>query len=259
MGNTSVMDKLRKLIAHEQSAQSMGSQAEAEAFADRIAEMLIKHKLERSDVEVQAETAEPIGKDTVKPEDFGGKVPTSRTKAVAWQVSLAQGVCSATGCGLLWSTYDGGAVFCGKSADRESAKGLYCYMGALAIDQAWKIGQKEKPAIIREVKRMWGETSFGHQSQAMKVWRESYLTGFANEVASRLRETVKQEMVKAEGSTAMVHVRKDQAAVEAFIHNTSSGKKGCDVGSRFGRMNYDAYSKGQDHGQKVALTDKVLA
>jgi hypothetical protein len=252
------MEKLRKLIAHEESARSMGSQAEAEAFAGRIAEMLTKHKLERSDVEVQAETAEPIGKDTVKPEDFGGKAPTSRTKAVAWQVSLAQGVCSATGCGLLWSTYSGGAVFCGKQADRESAKSLYCYMAGLAIDQAWKNGQKEKPTIIREVKQMWGETSFGHQSQAMKVWRESYLTGFAHAVASRLRETVEQELKQAEGSMALVHVRKDRAAVEALVHNTSSGKKGCDVGSRFGGMNGDAYMKGQDHGQKVALTSKVL-
>src|ERR1017187_8732928 len=98
MGNTSVMEKLRKLIAHEESARSMGSLAEAEAFAGRIAEMLTQHRLERSDVEVKAETAEPIGQDRVTAEEAGVK-KGAQNVAVAWQVCLARGVCKATGCG----------------------------------------------------------------------------------------------------------------------------------------------------------------
>ena len=37
--NDSILDKLRKLIRHERSARSIGSVAEADRFAEKIAEL----------------------------------------------------------------------------------------------------------------------------------------------------------------------------------------------------------------------------
>lgn len=47
-----IIEKLRKLIAMEQSARSIGSLAEAEAFASKVQELLSKHKLEMSEIEL---------------------------------------------------------------------------------------------------------------------------------------------------------------------------------------------------------------
>ena len=256
MGNTTVVEKLRKLIAHEESARSMGSLAEAEAFASRIAEMLTQHRLDRSEIDVKAETAEPIGQDRVTAEDIGAK-RGARGVAIAWQVDLAYGVCSAIGCGLLWSTYDSAAIFCGVKDARDTAKALYIHLCKLGLGLAWTEGQKEKPLIIRRVKSIWGEGSFGHQSQAMKEWRASYISGFAIALNHKLRDTVKEQLRLAEQSQAcaLVHIKKDEQRIEQYIGQVKGNTK---VKNQFRDGNSEAWSKGHEMGQKVALTSHAL-
>ena len=50
---TSLTEKLQKLIAHEKSARATGNLQEAEAFAAKIAELLFRHNLSMSDVEIK--------------------------------------------------------------------------------------------------------------------------------------------------------------------------------------------------------------
>ena len=49
--NNPIIEKLRKLIAHEKSARSIGNIHEAEAFASRIQTLLDEHKLSMGEVE----------------------------------------------------------------------------------------------------------------------------------------------------------------------------------------------------------------
>lgn len=59
--NTSILDKIRKLFAHAQSAGELGNQAEAEAFAGKANDLLIQHKLDVSLLDMtEAETEEQV-------------------------------------------------------------------------------------------------------------------------------------------------------------------------------------------------------
>jgi hypothetical protein len=80
---------LQKLIAHEQSARAIGNTAEAEAFAMKIADLMFRHNLSMSDVEIkQQEQDEPIDREIV---ELGGSAlsgsrysrPVSRRRASA--------------------------------------------------------------------------------------------------------------------------------------------------------------------------------
>ena len=58
MATDQIIEKLRKLIAHEQSARTIGNIAEAEAFASKIQDLLTAHKLDMSEVDFQARDIE---------------------------------------------------------------------------------------------------------------------------------------------------------------------------------------------------------
>jgi hypothetical protein len=248
------VDRLRKLIAMEGSARAIGNQAEAEAFAAKIAEQLTRHRLERSDVEAQAEVAEPIGQTKADAAEAGWTKQAHNAGAIAWMVQIAQGCAAATGVGLLWSGSQT-AVFCGPSEPREGAKQLYLYMIGLAQTFSWKEGQKEKAAIVAECKRKFGEGCFGRQSQAMKEYRASYCAGFGSTVGRRLSATAKAQIDAAPG-TAMVWVRRTDAAIEAYVNQTKTGTT--KQRDEFNRHNASAYFKGRDRGENVALTSKVV-
>lgn len=53
-----IKDKLRKLIAKEESARELGNQAEAEAFASKVQQLLLQYELDLGDIKSQ--TAETI-------------------------------------------------------------------------------------------------------------------------------------------------------------------------------------------------------
>ena len=52
-----VIDKLRKIMAHAASAREIGNLAEAEAFAAKAQELLLRHKLDMTEVEFAAESS----------------------------------------------------------------------------------------------------------------------------------------------------------------------------------------------------------
>jgi hypothetical protein len=69
----SIIEKLRKLIQHQESAEKMGSVEEAEAFALKIQELLAKYNLSKSDLKQEDVTAEIIEvRDVVKVPGIGG-------------------------------------------------------------------------------------------------------------------------------------------------------------------------------------------
>src|ERR1700761_2749207 len=69
---SAIHDKIAKLIAHEESARSIGSLSEAEAFAAKIQDMLITHKMSLSDIEREAEEHnDVISEEDVRAKDVG--------------------------------------------------------------------------------------------------------------------------------------------------------------------------------------------
>src|SRR4051812_11592634 len=61
MTTEKIVEKLAKIKAHADSAKAIGNEQEAQAFAGMLQQMLLKHKLEMSDLDYRKEMeSEPI-------------------------------------------------------------------------------------------------------------------------------------------------------------------------------------------------------
>ena len=63
--NKKVLEKLKKLVAHAESARAIGNAAEASAFDEQVKVLLEKHRITMDDVELHAEQTDDIGMEFV--------------------------------------------------------------------------------------------------------------------------------------------------------------------------------------------------
>ena len=258
MDKNPTIEKLRKLIAHERSARSVGNIQEAEAFAERIQELLTAHKLGMAEVEFQErEDGEPIDWEAVVAGEADGK----KFKTY-WRVTLAKAIAKTNSCQVVNQTRSRGRnfFFVGRTSDRELAKILYLYMVELGEELCLK-SQREN----REIQRLkfnltngimsydlptWANSAF---NSWMKHYRESWKVGFADAVAKRFEDRY-NEMLAAQAQTAanaIVHIKKDALAVQAFLRGKTAAGRGRVVRDD---SSADGYAHGQRTGGFINLT-----
>ena len=259
-----IIDKLRKLIAHEQSARSIGNQVEAEAFAGRIQELLTAHKLSMSEIEFEErEAAEPIDFERV---DLRTEVRGSNRANLAWRVFIARAVAEANSCAVvnLAGTRGTAFSFVGRTSDRQLAKVLYLYLVELGEELATKAAKED-----REVQRLkfnlskgimsydvpkWVDTAF---NAWMKSYRESWKVGFGEAVAKRIKDRYTEIINAQQGAgAAIIHIKKDALAVQDYLRGKTHKTRGS-----MGRddSNQDGYKRGQNTGNAVNLSPNRFA
>lgn len=82
-----VIDKVQKLHAHAESAKKIGNEAEAQAFAAKVQELLTQYKLSMSDVEfARRDDEDPIDQAEVNLTKHGFRTKQVR---IEWQEMLA--------------------------------------------------------------------------------------------------------------------------------------------------------------------------
>ena len=260
MENNPMIEKLRKLIAHERSARSIGNLAEAEAFASKIQDLLTAHKLEMSEVDFQErEDGEPIDWEKVDGNEIAAR--SNRTK-VYWRVMVARTIAKINGCMVVNDTRSRGRsfFFVGRTSDRELAKMLYIYMVELGEELCVKAARED-----REVQSLkfnvhhsihsfdvptWMAAAF---RSWMKSYRESWKTGFADAIVKRLEDRY-EETLKAQAqvsANAIVHIKRDALAVQDFLRGKTKRRRG---NVRGDNSNSDGYGRGQSTGNAVNLS-----
>jgi 1,6-anhydro-N-acetylmuramate kinase len=60
MTQEKILEKLGKIKAHMESAQEIGNEAEAQAFASMLQNLLTKHKLEMTDITPRGRTCRRV-------------------------------------------------------------------------------------------------------------------------------------------------------------------------------------------------------
>jgi len=121
---TAVTERLQKLIAMEQSARKIGNIAEAEAFAAKVAELLFRHNLSMSDIEIkEQEQNEPIDREYVAGNK--GRSP--------WMEILAKAVATACFCKHMIIGKTSTQIFVGRTSDRQAAASLYKHLIGCAV------------------------------------------------------------------------------------------------------------------------------
>lgn len=191
-----VIDKLRKLISHSESARAIGSIAEAEAFAARAQELLTRHKLDMTDLEFDAsEAEEPILSEMVDGGELLGLPDKMRTDR--WLAILISGIAESNFCKVL--TGRGNRfVIVGKESNRQTTLALFKYLSEACREIAPREARKADFAPIN---------IFQHKRQTRKSFVSGFKLGFAVSICGRLR--VKKLELQA-GAQAQGLIRLDQ-------------------------------------------------
>lgn len=252
--NTKIVDKLQKLVELEKSAREIGSLSEANAVAEKIQAFLTQYSLTMSDIEIkeERESGEQVDRQFIRPSDVGVKYTSH---IIEWQWNLLQGIAKANNCHTFGHGGSNALTVIGFEADRQVVISLYKYFVHLAMQLA--------DTALKTYKRSdeYRENYFyssGDKAGHSRVWKNSYLIGFASAIANRMAETRRQAVEEAEQHAeqagALVHLRDKDALVKGYV-NQSKAKP--HRGSQAG-YNGDGYRQGRQAGESVALGQGAL-
>jgi len=205
-----VIDKIRKMQAHADSAHKIGSENEAEAFAEMIQRLLARHKLDMTDIEFsQMEVEEPVQQHSVDYDKHGMKVSKSR---VAWMEGLARIIANAHFCKILVHSGSSRISIIGRKSDADVAEYMIITLQRL-ID---KMSIKARLTHNNECKR---EGRLGD----IYGFRQSYIKSFVSRIAERYQEAKRSQ--EGESSTALVRINRAEQAVKDFIDEQYSSRR----------------------------------
>jgi hypothetical protein len=235
-----VLEKLAKLIKHEESARSLGSMEEAEAFAAKINRFLLEHKLTMSQVQLEKQDVEdPIGDERFNPADHGIKFSRKR---VAWQERLGGILARANCCRILVVPGSNILYFVGRTSDRQVVMYLYGMLAQM-------IDKESNRAYWKEYNRAW----YDGTTDELRGFKAAWVDGAIVSLGSRFKEQ-RQEVVNTDAKQALIRVS-DQA-VSTYM-NRFTGKAGRVTGQT--SYNQNGYRQGKEWGSNVSVSKGVTA
>lgn len=250
-----ILDKLAKLKRQAESEAKIGNVAAAEAFAQALNAMLLRHELSMEDVPTGQREDDPIVEQMVDPKRHGLKFGRSR---VGWQETLASIVARAHLCKIIVHPGTNYVTFVGTRSHVEVAE--YAY-GVLA-------GAADRMSMEARVE--WWKREHGGAHVKSGNYRASWLTGFVLRIQERLRETRAAEVAQANqlalaagaGSTALMRLDGALARVTDYMGKYKSRASAVNLGMgngdafRDGRRAADQMNIGQ-RGVKGAANKQI--
>lgn len=244
MASEKIIDKLRKIQAMADGAAKIGSDVEAQAFAEMLQKMLLTHKLAMSDIEfAQMEQEEPVmQRDVVYPPnpDAARNYGNPRKTRVAWMESLAGIIARAHFCNLY--TYKGSSRMglIGRPSDIEIAE----YMIVTLTRAADRLGYIAKQTFKKEL-----ADAGLHVSQAAG-FRESWVTAFTYRLSTRYEAERRAATSQTQG---LVRVNKSDAAVKAYMMEKAAGFKKGTVAKGRAAGHQEGYKRGREAADAIEL------
>lgn len=195
-----IIDRIKKLNAHAESAQAIGSEAEAQSFADAVQKMLMKYKLTMSDVLFATiDKDDPIGEQFVSATKHG--LQERRTR-MGWIERLAGAVARAHYCRILVHPRSADVTFIGRKTDREIAEFVFVTLQR----SAHKLADQEYAAYYRK----WAKLG---EPERARGYRASWLNAYVTRVAHRYLEE-EEALKKHYASQGVSLVRLSDAVVK---------------------------------------------
>jgi len=224
-----IIDKLRKLRAHAESAEKIGSINEAEAFAAMFQQLLMRHNLELNDVEFEEEQKdEPIERETINWQEYNDPLINYGAKRVAWLESLAVVVTRAFFCRILVRSGSSRITIVGTRSNVEVAT----YMFITLARSAEKLVRSEYRAYKKE------------NPEGGKGFRVSFLSAFVERLSQRFYE--ERKTAETSSSTALVRLNRAESAVVEWMQKFAGRASG--IG---GGRDYEN-AEGRRRGRAVA-------
>lgn len=235
----SIIDTLQKLIAFEASARQIGNQAEAEAFAEKIQTLLLKHELTMSAVEhQQQEIDEPV---EVEMLDAAAQGIAQSQRRQPWRAGLADAIAKSMMCKVIQQQGSVTLYFVGRKSNRKAAVEMFNYLSHLAPE----IAEKEYAAFKRTPEFASRKRFVGWSAGDGIRWFKSFLLGFAVGVANRLGTNQAKMLEGNAAGTAMI--LRNNAALDKAVSDRWSKTRQLKSTSR---VNSEAYRSGMSAGER---------
>lgn len=227
----SVLELIRKVHAKAESCKAIGSEAEAQTFAEAVQRMLAKHRLSMSDIQFnQFRENEPVGKSEVNWDEHGLK---NKARRCQWIEQLANVVAQAHSCTILVRVGSNVIVLVGREHSRKIAE----YALAVLVRAAESLAQRAYDKFYWECER-------DGRRYAAKGFREAFLKGFIQRIAQRYYDELYGN--NAEQSTALVRFNQEKKDVEDWMEEQEFKKAPTMLKRRVGN------DIGFVHGQQAA-------
>jgi hypothetical protein len=233
-----ILDKLKKAYAKQKSAELIGSEAEALAFAAKIKELLSIHKIELSEIQQrEQDEVDPMSRRLV---DFHSAGITVRRCRVGWQETLADLACRAYFCTFAVTRGSSHLWFYGRGSDLDAAEQVFLYLVRVADNLA-----------DREYVRFFHECRRAGDVEAARGFRTSYLEGFTHRLAERYREEEERaRRTYASTNLAMVRLTDALETTRTYMKNFTTKASG--LGGR-GLRNDEGWRRGRRDAENLPI------
>lgn len=264
-----IKDKLGKLKAMAEGAEAIGNEAEAQAFAEMFQRLLLKHKLDMSDLDFSnMEKEEPVDRHFIDYKNYP-EFEKKKTR-VQWQEWLSQIVAKAHFCDILVWNRTNRICIVGRKSDAVVAEYMIITMVRAADKIATKAYADFSVACVNECARC-GKSKSSHYRQGTTLrcvrdrweefvpnwakcrgYKQSFLEGFIQRIQKRY-----EEALHIDESTALVRINKAQKAVLQWMEDNMKDKN-ASVLSRQLKFNRHGRDHGRDAADKINLHGKAV-
>lgn len=268
MASDQIIQKLGKIKAHQESAAAIGNEAEAEHFARMLNQLLMKHKLEMTDIEYEAEIKEEpvestsVGKGIIYRDGkkYYKEYPDVevRSKRQDWSEKLARIICSAHSCKMLVEHRSSRLYFVGRKTNTVIAEYMYITMYRTIERLSWKeyktARNKTKWQQIKGLSKEEQKSVYVDYSE-LEGYRAGWVSGFIYRLQEMFREIEEVQAKDPSMCTALIRIDKDKAAIGQWMQDNT-----CKAGSLGGsnRGNSQGYSDGKVKANEVGLTARGM-
>ena len=233
----SILEKLKKLIKHERSAREIGSIAEAEVFAEKIQEFCDAYNLSVSEIDVD-EIKSTIGSEAV-----------DLKLTHRWQEVFAMNLAEIHGCVLVRTRT--GTIVIGNEIDR------------LILIEIWEyfqdLGQAFADRYIREYQATAAYRRKRRKHLHSRRERESFCLGFVIAIVRRFRERHDAAIAASQNSTALIFIGNKLAEADAWKDKNLQTRTSTRPKLKLSNLRDDAFERGIEAGDSVALTTKTVS
>jgi len=197
-----IIEKIAKIKAHAESAETIGNEAEALAFSEMMQRLLLKHKLSMTDLEyAKLEKEEPVGPYEIDFKKHGVKYKKTR---IDWAEKLASIIAKAHFCRIVVHSGSSHITLIGRASDAAVAEWMIVTLQR-SLD---RMSYLAAGAFNRQCHR---ENRVGDHHG----FRRAFIIGFVARLAKRYEDEVKAQ--EGSSSTALVRISKAMVAVEDYM------------------------------------------
>lgn len=238
MDRQKALDKIKKLLDHAASAEKIGNEHEAAAFASAAQKMLLSHKLSMADVENLSELEAEVKIDC-ESYDWEAAGMKGKGKRCQWTEQLAATLAAHNGCKILVYDKSNKVKIIGSESSRLVVAYLLDILARFAID-----------SMNKEYRKQYHQLKKTGDTWMLKGFRRGFMLGFVKRIDERLEEQKSKDMAETVTERGLMVLDKEEQAVKDFMEENYNVRPAKKLG---GRINHNGIEAGRNAGDDAHL------